>query len=39
MGATPRLQWQERTGGHSMTTLDWQRAAAFVQHVINHPPK
>jgi hypothetical protein len=39
MGAMPRLQWQERTGGHPMTALDWQRAATFVQHVIHHPPK
>jgi dienelactone hydrolase len=38
MGAMRRLQWQERTGGHSMTALDWQRAATFVQHVIQYPP-
>lgn len=39
LGAMRRLQWQERTGGHSMTALDWQRAATFVQHVIQYPPK
>lgn len=36
--ASNHLQWLERSGGHPMTGLDWQRAAAFVQHVIQHPP-
>ena len=39
MGVTPLLRWHERTGGHAMTATDWQRAAAFVQHVINFQPK
>jgi hypothetical protein len=28
------IDWQERTGGHAMTALDWVRAAAFLQRVI-----
>lgn len=27
---THRLQWHERTGGHAMTSADWQRAAQFM---------
>ena len=34
--AADHLQWLERTGGHPMTGLDWQRAAAFVQRVTGH---
>lgn len=37
LNAADRLQWLERTGGHPMTGLDWQRAAAFVQHVVLPP--
>lgn len=37
LNACTRLQWLERSGGHPMTGLDWQRAAAFVQHVVRHP--
>lgn len=29
------IDWQERTGGHPMTGLDWQRAAAFLQRVVD----
>jgi pimeloyl-ACP methyl ester carboxylesterase len=29
--APERLQWHSRSGGHQMTTLDWQRAAEFVR--------
>lgn len=36
--AGSHLQWLERTGGHAMTGLDWQRAAAFVRHVMPLPP-
>ena len=32
--APERLRWQSRTGGHAMTALDWQRAAAFVRQVL-----
>jgi dienelactone hydrolase len=28
------INWQERTGGHGMTALDWARAATFLQRVI-----
>lgn len=36
LNAPDQLQWLERTGGHPMTSLDWQRAASFVQRVIGH---
>lgn len=34
LGAEHRLAFQDRTGGHPMTALDWRRAAAFLQQVI-----
>ena len=32
--APERLRWHSRTGGHAMTALDWQRAAAFLKQVL-----
>lgn len=32
--ASERLQWHSRSGGHAMTALDWQRAAAFVKQAV-----
>ena len=32
-GVGHRLDWQERTGGHPMTALDWRRAAGFLRRV------
>lgn len=34
LGRQHCIDWQERTGGHPMTGLDWQRAAAFLQRVV-----
>jgi hypothetical protein len=33
-GVGHRLDWQERTGGHPMTALDWRRAAGFLRRVV-----
>lgn len=34
LGAEQRVVYQERTGGHPMSALDWRRAAAFLRQVI-----
>lgn len=34
LGVPHCIDWQERTGGHAMTALDWARAAAFLKQVL-----
>lgn len=37
--ASSNLQWFERSGGHAMTAVDWQRAATFMQQVVREPAR